>query len=116
MPHANIRSSVALLTGNGLGGPVTIAPTTILLPHTHVTLFSAGAGGRELVVVSIDDTTGIVTLRDLPTELNLSASNLAKNLSYGSSADLSAWTVAGGARLFIHEQLVPVENLYRGKA
>jgi hypothetical protein len=66
--------------------------------------------------VSIVDTTGVVTLRQIPKENDLTPFNTVKTVGYGACADLSAWTVAGSAVLFVHEQTIPVESLYRAKA
>jgi hypothetical protein len=107
--HVQIYEQVIPITVNGTtDGFVTVAATNNLYPGTKVVLYSAGAGAFEGIITSYSDT-GVVGLRRLPTDLFDT-----QKVSYGRS-DVSAWTVAGSATIFIERQIVPVEHLHAPK-
>jgi len=109
MPFSQIGDAMYPLTGDGnAAGYVTIDPASDLLPGTTVNLYSPGAGSLECLVLDFKSD-GKVYLRAKPTTMND-----PRRVSYGYT-DVSAWTVVGGAKLFVERQIVQVDNLYRPK-
>lgn len=105
-----LHGETILLTGNGTSaGTVTIANTYAIYPGTKCTLWSNPVGGAismEMMIVYAQN--GTLYMRQLPTSI----SDKTNQLSYGYT-DCSAYLVADGACLYIHQQTIAVDHLYR---